>query len=95
VSSSDDVLSGGGHNSALVGEFSNDTLTNAGYDSTFTFSSVDEGIDMSTGFSVIDDAMYMSQMGFIGGLTTETSSLESQFVNGLVDVITFPDFVST
>ena len=76
-----DTLDGRGGNDILVGGTGNDTLTGGTGQDTFVFQSKSEGSDRITDFSVVDDVMNVSKVGFGAGLNVGTL-LASQFVLG-------------
>ncbi|WP_219907620.1 Calx-beta domain-containing protein [Aphanothece hegewaldii] len=79
--SSNDSLNGLAGNDTLVGGEGNDTLTGkAGLDN-FVFNLPSEGIDTITDFSVGDDTIVVSKVGFKSGLTVGTLAT-TQFIQG-------------
>ncbi|MDZ8256979.1 trypsin-like serine protease [Nostoc sp. ChiQUE01b] len=63
-----DILIGGSGNDTFVGGLGNDTLTGGTGSDVFTINTLSEGIDNITDFSSLDDTIYVSKIGFGGGL---------------------------
>ncbi|MDZ8092279.1 MAG: trypsin-like serine protease [Nostoc sp. DedQUE05] len=64
-----DILIGGSGNDTFVGGLGNDTLTGATESDVFTINTPAEGIHNITDFSSLDDTIYVSKIGFGGGLS--------------------------
>lgn len=67
-----DRLTGGNGNDRLVGGSGNDTLTGGAGNDTYVFSSLTDGNDRITDFSVVDDLIQISASGFGGNLALGT-----------------------
>ncbi|MBN3888223.1 MAG: trypsin-like serine protease [Nostoc sp. JL31] len=65
---SNDILIGGSSNDTFVGGLGNDTLTGGTGSDVFIINTPSEGIDNITDFSPLDDTIYVSKIGFGGGL---------------------------
>jgi Ca2+-binding RTX toxin-like protein len=77
-----DMLMGGNGSDTLMGGVGGDTLNgNAGKDS-FSFAMPTEGIDTITDFSVVDDTIVVSALGFGGGLVAGAAITPDQFAIG-------------
>ncbi|MDZ7991529.1 MAG: trypsin-like serine protease [Nostoc sp. EfeVER01] len=66
---SNDILIGGSGNDTFVGALGNDTLTGGTGSDVFIINTPAEGIDNITDFSSLDDTIYVSKIGFGGGLS--------------------------
>ncbi|MEH2228319.1 MAG: trypsin-like serine protease [Nostoc sp.] len=66
---SNDILIGGSGNDTFVGGLGNDTLTGGTGSDIFIINTPSEGIDNITDFSSLDDTIYVSKIGFGGGLS--------------------------
>ncbi|MBE8965854.1 trypsin-like serine protease [Nostocales cyanobacterium LEGE 12452] len=66
---SNDILIGGSGNDTFVGGLGNDTLTGGTGSDVFIINTPSEGIDNITDFLSLDDTIYVSQIGFGGGLS--------------------------
>ncbi|MEH2090181.1 trypsin-like serine protease [Nostoc sp.] len=66
---SNDILIGGSGNDTFVGGLGNDTLTGGTGSDVFIINTLSEGIDNITDFSSLDDTIYVSKIGFGGGLS--------------------------
>ncbi|MBN3926428.1 trypsin-like serine protease [Nostoc sp. NMS4] len=66
---SNDILIGGSGNDTFVGGLGNDTLTGGSGSDVFIINTPSEGIDHITDFSSLDDTIYVSKVGFGGGLS--------------------------
>jgi Ca2+-binding RTX toxin-like protein len=73
------TLIGNSGDDILIGGAGNDILTDGSGADRFTFNSHTEGIDKITDFSIVDDALVVSAIGFGGGLVIDTL-LSTQFV---------------
>ncbi|MEH2285444.1 MAG: trypsin-like serine protease [Nostoc sp.] len=78
-----DILIGGSGNDTLVGGLGNDTLTGGTGSDVFTINNPSERMDNITDFSSLDDTIYVSKIGFGGGLS-EGILQATQFVIGSV-----------
>jgi Ca2+-binding RTX toxin-like protein len=77
-----DLLLGGGAGDTLTGGAANDTLTGGTGADNFRFNSSNEGVDLITDFSVVDDTIQVSASGFGAGLIAEGAIAPNQFVIG-------------
>lgn len=77
-----DVLLGAAGGDTLTGGAAGDTLTGGAGADNFRFNSSNEGVDLITDFSVVDDTIQVSAAGFGGGLTAEGAIAANQFVIG-------------
>ncbi|MEH1811269.1 MAG: trypsin-like serine protease [Nostoc sp.] len=66
---SNDILIGGSGNDTFVGGLGNDTLTGGTGSDVFIINTLSEGIDNITDFSSLDNTIYVSKIGFGGGLS--------------------------
>ncbi|PHM07663.1 trypsin-like serine protease [Nostoc sp. 'Peltigera malacea cyanobiont' DB3992] len=66
---SNDILIGGSGNDTFVGGLGNDTLTGGTGSDVFIINTLSEGIDNIRDFSTLDDTIYVSKIGFGGGLS--------------------------
>ncbi|MEH1950279.1 MAG: trypsin-like serine protease [Nostoc sp.] len=80
---SNDILIGGSGNDTFVGALGNDTLTGGTGSDVFIINTPAEGIDDITDFSSLDDTIYVSNIGFGGGLS-EGILQSTQFLIGSV-----------
>ncbi|MBD2201903.1 lectin-like protein [Calothrix sp. FACHB-168] len=87
-----DNLIGNSGNDTLIGGTGNDTLAGGSGADRFTFNSRSEGIDRITDFSVVDDAIAVSAVGFGGGLILGTIAA-TQFVIGTAATTTSHRFI--
>ncbi|MBD1867725.1 hypothetical protein H6F95_10525 [Cyanobacteria bacterium FACHB-471] len=85
ASSNIDLISGGGSNSFVVGDFSDDILTHGTPDEVVSLSAVDDGININNGFSSVDGAISIYSVEYIGGLAMTTNGTPYHFLPGLVD----------
>ena len=88
-----DTLIGGGGNDTLIGGAGNDTLTGGAGADRFIFSAPSQGDDKINDFSVVDDTIDVSAVGFQGGLTPGAVITPAQFVIGTEASDSFAQFI--
>jgi Ca2+-binding RTX toxin-like protein len=77
-----DVLLGAAGGDTLTGGAAGDTLTGGAGADNFRFNSSNEGVDLITDFSVVDDTIQVSASGFGAGLIAGGAIAANQFVIG-------------
>jgi Ca2+-binding RTX toxin-like protein len=82
VGARNDSLTGGAGNDTLIGGTGNDTLTGGTGKDNFSFTSLADRTDKITDFSVPNDSILVSAMGFGGGLMAGNAITADQFVIG-------------
>ncbi|MEH1807252.1 trypsin-like serine protease [Nostoc sp.] len=80
---SNDILIGGSSNDTFVGGLGNDTLTGGTGSDVFIINTPSEGIDNITDFSPLDDTIYVSKIGFGGGLSEGILQSTQFFIGSL------------
>ncbi|RCJ36408.1 hypothetical protein A6769_17060 [Nostoc punctiforme NIES-2108] len=80
---SNDILIGGSSNDTFVGGLGNDTLTGGTGSDVFIINTPSEGIDNITDFSSLDDTIYVSKIGFGGGLSEGILQSTQFFIGSL------------
>lgn len=80
---SNDILIGGSSNDTFVGGLGNDTLTGGTGSDVFIINTLSEGIDKITDFSPLDDTIYVSKIGFGGGLSEGILQATQFFIGSL------------
>ncbi|MBN3879378.1 MULTISPECIES: trypsin-like serine protease [unclassified Nostoc] len=80
---SNDILIGGISNDTFVGGLGNDTLTGGTGSDVFIINTPSEGIDNITDFSPLDDTIYVSKIGFGGGLSEGILQSTQFFIGSL------------
>ncbi|MHC5745020.1 MAG: trypsin-like serine protease [Nostoc sp.] len=80
---SNDILIGGSSNDTFVGGLGNDTLTGGTGSDVFIINTLSEGIDNITDFSPLDDTIYVSKIGFGGGLSEGILQATQFFIGSL------------
>ncbi|MEH2203110.1 MAG: trypsin-like serine protease [Nostoc sp.] len=82
---SNDILIGGSGNDTFVGGLGNDTLTGGTGSDVFIINTPSEGIDNITDFSSLDDTIYVSKIGFGGGLSEGILQATQFFIGSLAE----------
>ncbi|MFN6526480.1 trypsin-like serine protease [Nostoc sp. ChiSLP03a] len=80
-----DILIGGSGNDTFVGGLGNDTLTGGTGSDVFTINTPSEGIDNITDFSSLDDTIYVSKIGFGGGLSEGILQATQFFIGSVAE----------
>ena len=88
-----DTLIGAGGNDTLIGGAGNDTLAGGAGADRFIFSAPSQGDDKINDFSVVDDTIDVSAVGFQGGLTPGAVITPAQFVIGTEASDSFAQFI--
>ncbi|MEH2369241.1 trypsin-like serine protease [Nostoc sp.] len=80
-----DILIGGSGNDTFVGGLGNDTLTGETGSDVFIINTPSEGIDNITDFSSLDDTIYVSKIGFGGGLSEGILQATQFFIGSVAE----------
>ncbi|MBE9106016.1 trypsin-like serine protease [Nostoc cf. edaphicum LEGE 07299] len=80
-----DILIGGSGNDTFVGGLGNDTLTGGTGSDVFIINTPAEGIDNITDFSSLDDTIYVSKIGFGGGLSEGILQATQFFIGSVAE----------
>ncbi|MDZ8034868.1 trypsin-like serine protease [Nostoc sp. DedSLP04] len=80
-----DILIGGSGNDTFVGGLGNDTLTGGIGSDVFTINTPAEGIHNITDFSSLDDTIYVSKIGFGGGLSEGILQATQFFIGSVAE----------
>ncbi|MDZ8139279.1 MAG: trypsin-like serine protease [Nostoc sp. DedQUE04] len=80
-----DILIGGSGNDTFVGGLGNDTLTGGTESNVFTINTPAEGIHNITDFSSLDDTIYVSKIGFGGGLSEGILQATQFFIGSVAE----------